>query len=152
MDAARLAPVARMLPPRGKSRPDWAAIDPGMPPMRRPMRTLRHDELKQMLDEGEHFHLINVLGRDAFREAHIPGSRNVPIADTDFPSKVEELVGGTDEKIVVYCASFDCTASPKAAKALEQAGFTRVWDYEGGIKDWKEAGYPVAQGGEAEHG
>ena len=115
------------------------------------MMTLTRDELKQMLDEGEDFHLINVLGRDGFREAHIPGSRNVPLADEKFPSKVEELVGGTDEKIVVYCASFDCTASPKAAKALEQAGFTRVWDYEGGIKDWHEAGYPVEQGRETEH-
>jgi rhodanese-related sulfurtransferase len=115
------------------------------------MRTLAPDELKQMLSEGEDFHPIDVLGRDAFREAHIPGSRNLPLADTEFPSKVEELIAGTDEKIVVYCASFDCTASPKAAKALDQAGFTRGWDYEGGIKDWSAAGYPLEHGRETDH-
>ena len=29
-------------------------------------------------------------------------------------------------------------ASPKAAKKLEEEGFTNVYDYEGGTKDWFE--------------
>ena len=41
------------------------------------------------------------------------------------------------------CASFECHASPMAAKRLDQMGYKNVYDYEGGMKDWKGAGYPV---------
>lgn len=115
------------------------------------MQTLQREELKQMIDNGESFYLINVLDHDAFRQAHIPGSYNIPGADKNFVSEVKKTVGDEDATIVVYCASFDCTASPTAAKKLDQAGFRRVYDYEGGIKDWQEAGYPVEQGPQRQH-
>jgi CBS domain-containing protein len=37
--------------------------------------------------------------------------------------------------------------SPRAACRLEQLGFQRVYDYVGGIADWKAAGLPVEGGG-----
>ncbi|QBQ56567.1 rhodanese-like domain-containing protein [Nitrosococcus wardiae] len=107
------------------------------------MKTLTRNELNAMLEQHEDFLLINVLSEDAFRQAHIPGSYNIPAADKNFIHKVEQKAGSKDKKIVVYCASFDCSASPSAAKQLEQASFTQVYDYEGGTKDWKEGGYPV---------
>ena len=54
---------------------------------------------------------------------------------------MEKLVGGKKDKpIVVYCASTTCDASPKAARRLNEAGFSKVYDYEGGVKAWKESG------------
>lgn len=103
------------------------------------MKTLTRTELKRMNElEHEDFVLINVLPRDTFKEEHIRTSVNVPHEDDDFTEIVERIAGGKDRKIVVYCANFDCDASPKAAKKLEEAGFTRVYDYEGGTKDWME--------------
>jgi rhodanese-related sulfurtransferase len=110
------------------------------------MQTLKREELRQMIDAKEPFHLINVLDPDAFAQAHIPGSQNIPGADKHFVREVERTVGDKDATIVVYCASFDCSASPTAARKLDQSGFTQVYDYAGGIKDWREAGYPVEQG------
>lgn len=107
------------------------------------MKTLQRDELKHMLDSGEYVQLINVLNNEQFREAHIPGSVNLPQAEKDFVDQVEELVEDKDDEVVVYCASFDCAASPTAAKKLEDAGFTHVFDYEGGLKDWREGGLPI---------
>jgi CBS domain-containing protein len=40
--------------------------------------------------------------------------------------------------------------SPRAACRLEQLGFEKVYDYVGGIADWKAAGLPVE--GDGKHG
>jgi len=107
------------------------------------MQTLKRDKLKQMLDAGESLFLIDVLSHEQFEKTHIPGSHNIPLADKDFVREVEQVVGDKGPKIVVYCSSFQCTASPKAAKKLDQAGFRQVLDFAGGIQDWQNAGYPV---------
>ncbi|MBS3805293.1 MAG: rhodanese-like domain-containing protein [Oleiphilaceae bacterium] len=103
------------------------------------MKPITRDDLKTM-NEAEHedFVLINVLPREEFNKQHIRTSINIPVDDTDFSEKVESVAGGKDRKIVVYSANFDCEASPKAARKLEDAGFTQVYDYEGGTKDWFE--------------
>jgi rhodanese-related sulfurtransferase len=87
--------------------------------------------------------VVNVLGRESFDQAHIPGSLCIPADDQSFTERVENTVGGKNKKLVVYCASFECNASPKAARRLEQAGFSQVYDFEGGLADWRAAGYPV---------
>lgn len=103
------------------------------------MQPLSKDDLKRMNEEQhEDFVLINVLPRDAFNEQHIRTSINIPQEREDFEKMVKDVAGSKDRKIVVYCASFDCPASPKAAEKLEKAGFTKVYDYEGGTRDWFE--------------
>lgn len=103
------------------------------------MQALTRDELKRM-NETEHddFVLINVLSPEQFNEKHIRTSINIPAANTDFVDTVEEVAGSKDRKVVVYCADFDCDASPNAARKLEAAGFTQVYDYQGGTRDWFE--------------
>lgn len=103
------------------------------------MQAISRDDLKTMNEtEHEDFVLINVLPREKFNEKHIRTSINIPVDSDDFVDKVESVSGSKERKIVVYCANFDCDASPKAGKKLEDAGFTRVYDYEGGTKDWFE--------------
>lgn len=103
------------------------------------MKAISRDELKRMNEEQERdFVLINVLPRESFREQHIRTSINIPVNEEHFTEKVEEVAGGKDRDVVVYCASFDCDASPKAGQKLDEAGFSRVYDYEGGTKDWFE--------------
>ncbi len=103
------------------------------------MKTLTRDELKEMNDEEhEDFVLINVLPQDAFNEQHIRTSINLPYEADDFEDAAERIAGSKTRKIVVYCASFDCDASEKAAEKLEESGFTNIFDYEGGTKDWFE--------------
>lgn len=109
------------------------------------MKSMDTNELKKMKQKGEDFLLVNVLGKDSFNQAHIPGSENVPVDDDDFTEKIRNLSGGKkDRPVVVYCASTSCDASPKAARRLEDAGFSSVRDYEGGVKAWKESGLELA--------
>lgn len=97
--------------------------------------TLTRDELKEKMDAGDDFALVNVLSEEQFEQEHIPGSINIPLdqVEEEFPRRFDE-----DDDIVVYCASHSCQASPKAAEKLEAMGFTDVKDYEGGLSDWKE--------------
>jgi len=102
------------------------------------MQTLNRKQLKDMLDKHEDIAFINVLHREDFNREHIPGSVNVPYDESDFAQKVEQIAGSKQRPVVVYCASKECNASDKAAEKLEKAGFSKVYDYEGGTADWAE--------------
>jgi rhodanese-related sulfurtransferase len=49
------------------------------------------------------------------------------------------VIPNKNTEVVVYCASFDCNASEKAAKKLTELGYTNVIDFSGGKADWKAA-------------
>lgn len=114
------------------------------------MQTLTVDQLKSWKEKNKDFTLINVLGEEDFRRVHIPGSHNIPVDRDDFEDQVERLAGDKTGTIVVYCASFDCQASPKAARNLDEAGFANVYDFEGGVKEWRKKGHEVERAEEAE--
>lgn len=100
------------------------------------------EESPNNTDPKEGFALVNVLAPRAFEEEHIPNSINIP---GDELERFEERFD-KDKEIVVYCASTECDASPKAAEELSRRGFGRVQDYEAGLRDWKESGHAVASG------
>lgn len=109
------------------------------------MKPLTKEELKNMNDnQHADFVLINVLSPDSFNEKHIRTSINIPQENQEFAQTVEKVAGSKERKIVVYCASFECDASSKAAKKLDDAGFSNVFAYEGGTKDWFEGGAQAA--------
>ena len=103
-----------------------------------PLKLISYDQLRKLMEAREEILLVNVLSAQNFKEAHIPGSINIPLEETDFETQVEEAVDGKDKKIIVYCAGFECNASRKAAEKLEHAGFSNVMAYEGGIKEWQK--------------
>lgn len=91
-------------------------------------------------DPKEGVALVNVLGAEQFDRKHIPSSINIPIDELD---QFEERFS-KDKDIIVYCASHDCDASPRAAEALTDRGFRNVSDYGGGMADWEKGHQPVA--------
>jgi len=110
------------------------------------MQTLSTKKLKEMKEQQTDFLLVNTLSEENFTAAHIPDSVNVPQQDSAFVSRVEQMAGGKEKPVVVYCASEQCQSSPEAAKKLDEAGFTNVYDYLGGAKAWQEAGEPLVAG------
>ena len=110
------------------------------------MRTLKTGEMKEILKKPDRPPVINVLPAESHQEKHIPGSENVPVDQEQFVQSVEQKVGGKDEPVILYCASTQCDASPRAARKLEAAGFSRVMDYEEGVAGWEEAGLPLESG------
>ncbi len=109
------------------------------------MKTLDAQTLRTMMSQSDEPLVINVLPSDAFAEEHIPDSHNVPVGLDNFAEQVERLAGDKSRTIVVYCASKQCDASPTAARKLEEAGFTDISDFEGGMKEWTDKGFVVGQ-------
>jgi len=112
-------------------------------------QTISRDELEKKLEaqppDNHHpqagYALINVLSKGMFESEHIPNSINIPFDELGEADKrfVKE------KEIIVYCGSWECDASPRAAAELEKAGFKNIVDYEGGMKDWKDGGNRVVE-------
>jgi len=107
------------------------------------MKTITAHDLRRRLDQDHRPLVVDVLPADHYASEHVPGATNVPLGRDDFIESVEDVAEGRDQSIVVYCANTECDLSPKAARALENAGFQDVSDFEGGIEEWKAAGFPV---------
>lgn len=85
--------------------------------------------------------VINVLAHEEYAQNHIPGSVNVPYMHNDrFAQQVEDLAGGPDKNIILYCGGPQCPMAANAARVLADAGFGSLAVYEGGMAEWDEYG------------
>lgn len=104
------------------------------------MKHITREGLKLLLDEGKDMVLLNVESAEEFAERHIPGSQH--IYWRELTHKENEAKLPKDKTIMVYCGSFTCGASAKGAAILEVLGY-KVLEFDGGIKDWQAAGFPI---------
>jgi rhodanese-related sulfurtransferase len=67
------------------------------------VKTISRDELREKIDRGDGFVLLETLPAVAYQHAHLPGAINMP------PDQVKELAAkllpDKHADIVVYCAS-----------------------------------------------
>lgn len=93
-------------------------------------------------DPYQGFALVNVLDPEHFAREHIPGSINIPAGDErEFEKRYR-----AQKEIIVYGASPECNAAASVAQELARRGFVNVFDYDGGLSRWKEAGHEVEGG------
>lgn len=102
------------------------------------IRNIKTEELKKMIDSGESFVIVNVLDAEDYDLEHICGSINIPVAKV---SEEAPKVINKFEKVIVHCSGPSCKASAAAAEKLDKLGYSDVMRYEGGIEEWKAAGY-----------
>ena len=89
-------------------------------------------ELKQKLDRGDDFVLIDVREPHEYQIARIPGARLIPLGD--LPKRLSEL--DPEANIVAHCKSGG--RSQKAVDLLKQNGFRHVSNMMGGITAWSD--------------
>ncbi|MFU8806974.1 MAG: rhodanese-like domain-containing protein [Bradymonadaceae bacterium] len=104
-------------------------------------RLMSSTELHQRMETEEDFLLIDVNDPDQFQEEHIPGAINIPL--TELPSRARKDLS-KNQRIVVYGANHEAERSTQAADLLEEVGFRKVSDFDGGLDAWKRAGYQTA--------
>jgi len=109
------------------------------------MNTINAHDLKTRIDKSDETLVIDVLPTDHYESGHIPGATNVPLGAERFVDAVEGVANSKEQPVVVYCANSECDLSPKAADQLEKAGFKNVADFEGGIEEWKAAGFDISR-------
>jgi len=86
--------------------------------------------------------VLDVRERDAYEAGHIPGARLLPRGQLELRVNTE-LPDPTAR--IVTCCDFG-RISTLAAATLREMGFQRAVALDGGMKAWREAGYPL-QGG-----
>ena len=87
--------------------------------------------------------LLDVRTLAEFREMHIPGALNIPLAD--LPMKVEEVKTWAQGNPVVLM----CRTQNRATMAYEQLGKSGIPNchvLEGGMAAWDDAKHPVVRG------
>jgi rhodanese-related sulfurtransferase len=99
------------------------------------------NDVKRMIDTKEDIILLDVRDSEEYGTEHIPGAINISRGSLDF--KVHLIIPDKNKKIIVYCG-LDLR-SPLATKSINELGYKNAVNMVGGLKAWKEAGYPVSK-------
>jgi len=100
------------------------------------------DEVKRRLDRGDTFLLIDVREESEFAKDHLPGAIHLGkgIIERDIESRVPDL----NAPLVLYCGGG--FRSAMSADNLQKMGYTNVLSMDGGIRVWREKGFPLSRG------
>jgi rhodanese-related sulfurtransferase len=99
------------------------------------------DEVKKRMDRGDKFLLVDVREESEYAKDHLPGSIHLGkgVIERDIEARVPEL----DKEMVLYCGGG--FRSALAADNLQKMGYTNVISMDGGIRGWREKGFPLTK-------
>ena len=83
--------------------------------------------------------VLDVRTKEEYRKGHIPGSVLIDFNADDFEQQVAKL--DKSKTYLVHCASGGRSA--RACKKMDQLGFQKLYNLEGGMGAWEKAGKPV---------
>jgi len=95
------------------------------------------DEVKNRVERGEKWALLDVREREEYREGHLDGALSLPRGFLEM--RVEEAVPDKSAPVIAYCAGG--VRSLIAARTLKEMGYENVASMSGGYTAWKNAGY-----------
>lgn len=99
------------------------------------------DEVKAKLDKGEKFLLVDVREDNEFAKDHLPGA--IHLGKGIIERDIEERVPDLDAPMILYCGGG--FRSALAADNLQKMGYTQVISMDGGIRGWREKGFPLTK-------
>lgn len=105
------------------------------------IREVSVGEVKKMLDARENVILLDVRDRHEFEEGHIPGATNISRGSLEFKTVLQ--IPDKNARIIVHCGQDH--RSPLATRSLNDLGYRNAVNMIGGLKAWKEAGYPISK-------
>jgi rhodanese-related sulfurtransferase len=97
------------------------------------------DEVKARLDRGERLVVIDVREESEYARDHLPGA--VLLGKGIIERDVEARFPDTGTELILYCGGG--FRSALAADNLGKMGYTNVLSMDGGIRDWRNRGYPL---------
>jgi len=83
--------------------------------------------------------VVDVRDFDSYSRCRIRGSVNIPLGEISGEAKDWDRA----KKIVIYSAGRGCKLSKKGARRLVIDGFGKVFEYEGGIAEWKKLAFEL---------
>ncbi len=90
------------------------------------------------LSTQQHAIIVDVRELAEWQKSHIPNAIHIPLGDLE--KRLPELAQYKNSPIITQCRSGK--RSLQAAKALKSAGFSEVYNMDGGLNAWQKAGLP----------
>ena len=109
--------------------------------------TLAHidrETLREKMERGDDFVLVDALSPMSFAAQHLPGAINLTPGWVD--DRARRRIPDPDTEIVVYCLGAECVSSTEVANRLAELGYRNVLHYAEGMQDWIDAGLPLEGG------
>ncbi|MCB0398195.1 MAG: rhodanese-like domain-containing protein [Winogradskyella sp.] len=96
------------------------------------VKLITAEEMQKIL-ELEDAQLVDVRTEREYEESHILNSQNIDYNSPTFEEDIAKL--DKEKPVILYCKGG--SRSAKCAKKLEDAGFEKIYDLDGGISKWK---------------
>jgi rhodanese-related sulfurtransferase len=103
------------------------------------IRECNVQDVKQKLERGEKFHLVDVREDSEWAAGHLPKAQHLGkgVIERDIETKIPD----TNAEIVLYCGGG--YRSALAADNLQKMGYRNVISMDGGFRGWNDAGLPI---------
>ena len=99
------------------------------------------DEIHSRMQRKDNFVLVDVREDNEYANDHLPGAIHIGkgVIERDIETKVPD----TNAEIILYCGGG--FRSALAADNLQKMGYKNVISMDGGIREWREKGYPLTK-------
>ena len=104
------------------------------------VKDINAEELKNWVDSGKEFILIDARDPANYKKGRLPGAKSLLLSDID------KYASGMLEKnktIVVYSNDINCPASGLVSNKLDGMGYGPIYNYDPSYDDWVKRGYPL---------
>ncbi|PYX38806.1 MAG: sulfurtransferase [Acidobacteria bacterium] len=108
---------------------------------KRRIRETTVDYVRLKLDKHENFLLVDVREESEWTKDHLPGA--IHLGKGIIERDIEERVPDLNAQIVLYCGGG--FRSALAADSLRKMGYRNVLSMDGGIREWREKGFPLSR-------
>jgi rhodanese-related sulfurtransferase len=99
------------------------------------------DEIKDRLDRGDNFTLVDVREESEFAKDHLPGA--IHLGKGVIERDIEARVPDPNTELVLYCGGG--FRSALAADNLQKMGYSNVISMDGGVREWRDKKYPMVR-------
>ena len=105
------------------------------------VRETNVDEVKKRMDRGDKFLLVDVREESEYAKDHLPGAIHLGkgVIERDIEGRVSDL----NTEMILYCGGG--FRSALAADNLKKMGYTNAISMDGGIRGWREKGFPLVK-------
>ena len=106
------------------------------------VKEINIEQYQQMKKAGEPHLLIDVREDSEWAKDHLPGAIHLGkgVIERDIEARVQDPA----TPMILYCGGG--YRSALAADNLQKMGYTNVVSMDGGIRDWRQQGYPLTTG------
>lgn len=103
-----------------------------------PWEEIDASKLETMINSEIPMELVDARTDKWFDGTLISGAKRLPADSSDMA--IAQALPNKTELVVVYCGGEKCPASKQLAQRLVNVGYKNVFDYHGGISEWKALG------------